>query len=82
MRGAMTTLKRSRVDVRSAHQASLWTPSQITSRWEMIREGILASFTAVHEEMGAFTVAKWNAPKDCLARTKPPMESIFLSIEP
>ena len=56
IRGAITTLKRSRVDARSAHQTSLWTLSQMTSRWEIIREGILASFNAVRKEKGAFTV--------------------------
>lgn len=45
MRGAMTTLKR------SVHHTSLWTLSQMTSRWE-IREGILASFTALHKHPG------------------------------
>lgn len=53
MRGAMTTLKRSRVEERSVHHTSLWTLSQMTSRWE-IREGILASFTALHRHPGTF----------------------------
>lgn len=51
MRGAMTTLKRSRVEERSVHHTSLWTLSQMTSRW-VIREGILASFSALHRDPG------------------------------
>ncbi|MEQ2202763.1 hypothetical protein XENOCAPTIV_014980 [Xenoophorus captivus] len=47
MRGAMTTLKRSRAEARSEHHTSLWTLSQMTSRWEIITQGILASFTAL-----------------------------------
>lgn len=53
--GAMTTLKRSRVEGCSAQRANLWTASQMTSRWEMISEGILASFTFVPRENRAFT---------------------------
>lgn len=46
MSGAMTTLKRSRVDARSAHRASRWSASQMRSRWERISEGMLASLNA------------------------------------
>lgn len=55
MSGAITTLKRSRVDARSTHRASRWSASQIRSRWERIREGMLASLNANKGQHRAFT---------------------------
>lgn len=46
MSGAMTTLKRSRVDARSPHRASRGSASQMRSRCETISEGMLASLNA------------------------------------
>lgn len=57
MRGAMTTLKRSRVEERSTLRTSLRPLSHRTSRWRIREEGIiLASFTAAHTQPKTFTL--------------------------
>lgn len=55
MSGAMTTLKRSRVDTRSTHRAIRWSASQMRSRWERFSEGMLASLNANKGQHRAFT---------------------------